>query len=618
MSIRSRITRWAAGLAALAVLASCGGSGSDAPATPPATGTAPVVDSTRATSAAIGPAGGVLRTTAANGVAYTLTVPPLALSETVTIRMAPLTDLGQPALAAGLTGAVQLEPSGLRFKRLATLRIGAVGTLPSGSRRVGFSSANDGSRMQLTPPTVSNGGTDILVAHFSNMGTADWTPAQVDAVPPDPSGSDFSDANFWLNELMRTGNNSPSAVAALFTRWFDEFVNPTMGRAVGDLSTTLDADLAYENWFDALQRAVTLLGGQAGEQVRALLVPVQARAQATLGPVLLAQINRDLAQCQADANIRLLDLASHLQQQAAKFGMDAATGGLDRASFLRKVNDCLRPVLDPVTLPNPLNVGQPISLDLRAQLVFNGRPNPVAAPFQFTITPTDATVATPVGLGDSAGRFTTVFTPRTAAPSFAVRACLVLFTVDPTSGSDICVLGQATQGSTVFSGSISTVVTNLSTNNGVYNENVSVFLRVVLDGRENITVLEARGSYSSRLVSQRQACRTVPGQQVPSLTQTEASELTEAVFVDSRTDPLRRGNFNFFGLLVATAETFVNATVDCAKTTTTNRSQTPFGAGSIDMVAFERDDNGAVVGMTFDRSTPAQNRVSAGILVREQ
>jgi hypothetical protein len=39
-----------------------------------------------------------------------------------------------------------------------------------------------------------------------------------------------------------------------------------------------------------------------------------------------------------------------------------------------------------------------VSLDTRAQGVFNGRPNPVDAGFEFTITATDATVATPVGL----------------------------------------------------------------------------------------------------------------------------------------------------------------------------------------------------------------------------
>jgi len=99
-------------------------------------------------------------------------------------------------------------------------------------------------------------------------------------------------------------------------------------------------------------------------------------------------------------------------------------------------------MLDPTTLPSPLTPGQPASLDLRAQVVFNCRPDPVGVPFEFTITPTDATVATPVGLSDAAGRFTTVFTPSTAAPTFNVRACLVLAGSDGNVGSDICVTQQ--------------------------------------------------------------------------------------------------------------------------------------------------------------------------------
>jgi len=54
----------------------------------------------------------------------------------------------------------------------------------------------------------------------------------------------------------------------------------------------------------------------------------------------------------------------------------------------------------------------------------------------------DATVATPVGLSDAAGRFTTVFPPSTAAQTFNVRACLVLAGSDGNVGSDICVTQQ--------------------------------------------------------------------------------------------------------------------------------------------------------------------------------
>lgn len=423
----------------LAWLSGCGG-GSDDPASPPpspppATVVPPVVDTARTSSAAIGPEGGTLRTTAANGVEYTLTVPPRALTETVTIRMTPITDFGNPALASGLTGAVQFEPSGLRFASLATLRIGAVGVLPAGSRRVGFSSASDGTGMQLKRPAVANGGTEILVQHFSSAGAANWTPGQIEQAPLEPS-TDKSQYAFWDALLLDLEPFNATGVAAILTRWLDEFVNLEIAKASDTFESMARADEAYGNWLNGLQRMSTLSGPVIGGELPALLAPAQAQTQAALARVYLAAIDSRLAACRN--NVLSFSEASFFQKQAAIFGIDTVAFGLDRPGFLRKVNDCLRPVLDPATLPSPLSPGQPASLDLRAQLVFNGQPDPVGAAFEFTITATDAMLATPVGFSDGAGRYTTVFTPSTAAPTFNVRACLVL--ID--GASDICVTQQ--------------------------------------------------------------------------------------------------------------------------------------------------------------------------------
>ena len=447
----------------LAWLSGCGGGGGGgddpAPSPPPAAVRPPVVDSARSASASVGPAGGTLHATAADGVEYTLTVPPRALTEIVTIRMTPIIDLGNPALAGGLTGAVQFEPSGLRFARLATLRIGSVGALPAGSRRVGFSSASDGSRMQLSPPTVRNGGIEILVPHFSNAGAADLTPEQLELVPLDPDASPDS-AAFWFEKMIAANGN----VAALFLAhagWFDAIVVPALQATPTTDDSALEALVKYDPWRTSVDEAGTVFGltAEVSAQLRELLAPLDARAKTALVDMLRVAVDADLAACQSSsAAIEKLSMASIFQQQAARLGLDTPERGLDRAAFLRKVNDCLRPVLDPASLPDTLRVGQPLSLDLRAQVVFIDRPNPVGVPFQFTVTPTDATVATPVGFSDDAGRFTTVFTPSSAAPIFNVRACLVLNDANGTTGSDICVTQQVASPALglvgVFDGSI--------------------------------------------------------------------------------------------------------------------------------------------------------------------
>jgi hypothetical protein len=351
--------------------------------------------------------------------------------------MTPIADFGNPALADGLTGAVQFEPSGLRFARLATLRIGAVGALPVGSRRVGFSSASDGTRMQLTLPTVVNGGTEILVAHFSNAGAAAWTPTQANQAPPDPS-TDKSQFAFWDDAVLRLDVINAATIAAVLARWLDEFVNVEVAKASGDLGGTFDADTAFATWLIGLNRLALLAGDDVGAALRVLVAPAQAQTKAALARKLLPFIDSSLAPCQIDIDVLN---ASFIQRHAAEYGIDTVEFGLDRPGFLRKVNNCLRPVLDPATLPSPLSPGQPVSLDARAQGVFNGWPNPVDAGFEFTITATDATVATPVGLSHGEGRYTTVFTPSTTAPTFNVRACLAL-NDGSALGSDICVTQQ--------------------------------------------------------------------------------------------------------------------------------------------------------------------------------
>ena len=431
----------ATGLLGLSWLAGCGGGagGSEAvPASPAPDGVRPpVVDSARVGSAPIGPAGGTVRTTAANGVEYTLTVPAHALKETLTIRMAPITDLGSTPLAPGLSGAVQFEPSGLQFLRPATLHIGALPVLGGSKRLLGFSSANDGTGTQLSLPVVRDGGIDIVVTHFSNAGAAAATPEEIaTALAPN---QDPGEVEFWAREIV-LGDRLPATIGENFLSWFNGVVSPRLAAASGTDDSTLEALSAYETWINAIEATPSSFGfsPEAEAQMLALLATRIDQAKLLVSAILRAKLDADLAACQANPTTALVEFSSLMQQLAARYGLDTPAAGLDRAGFLRKANDCLRPVLDPVTLQGPLSGFQPRSLDLRAQVVLNGRPDPVGVPFEFSITPTAATVATPLGFSDAAGRFTTVFTPSSASPSFQVRACLVLNDANGLTGSDIC------------------------------------------------------------------------------------------------------------------------------------------------------------------------------------
>jgi hypothetical protein len=63
----------------------------------------------------IGPEGGSLEATGANGVKYTLTVPPGAVEFTIPFGLTPVQSIDGLPLSGGLIGAVRVEPEGIEF-----------------------------------------------------------------------------------------------------------------------------------------------------------------------------------------------------------------------------------------------------------------------------------------------------------------------------------------------------------------------------------------------------------------------------------------------------------------------------------------------------------------------
>jgi hypothetical protein len=121
--------------------------------TPPA-GSRPAVqvthDAGRAVAAAIGPEGGTLEATAADGTRFTLTVPPAALDFSETITMTPALAVAGLPFSGGLAGAVSIEPAGLALYRPATLQIASPAQAPA-PLSIGFAYHGAGERFHLYP-----------------------------------------------------------------------------------------------------------------------------------------------------------------------------------------------------------------------------------------------------------------------------------------------------------------------------------------------------------------------------------------------------------------------------------------------------------------------------------
>lgn len=113
-------------------------------------------DTARSAKKTIGTSGGSLSVTGANGVSYTLTIPPNALLRDTEITLTPINQVGGLPLSGGLLGAVRIEPEDLELYGEARLTLTATPARPAGTRPVAFASANNGQEFHLIPFGAAN------------------------------------------------------------------------------------------------------------------------------------------------------------------------------------------------------------------------------------------------------------------------------------------------------------------------------------------------------------------------------------------------------------------------------------------------------------------------------
>ncbi len=407
---------------------------------PPTPSGVPIIETSNSKSSSIGVNGGKISSTASNGVTYTLIIPPNALTETKTITLTPISSMGNAPLSAGVTAAVQMEPSGLNFKRAATLRIGMKSSLVAGKRLVGFSTKNDGTKFTFKLARVKPDFTELSINHFSDAGLGNASDAEIAQIPLEPlpvqTSDDFNDA---VNNAA-TLRIPDQEIAANFEKWFEEIVKPLLLEAQNssDLSKVIDADLAFEKWFDA--RVNVAASSEGKINVEPFLTDEDAIARPIIAKLLLFELNQRIESCKTDSVIAdkftALYLVSLVQNLALKFQMNTTALKLDAASFSSKINDCVRVVIDPIKPFTQIVVGSDRSLDARAQVVFAGTPDPQGIGFEFKVNSSGATVKQPSGFSSSDGRYTTVFTPTNKVFVLSVQACLVL--PAETEASSLC------------------------------------------------------------------------------------------------------------------------------------------------------------------------------------
>ncbi len=340
----------------------------------------------------VSPAGDTLSATGADGVHYTLVVPPGALAEPVEISMTPVASIADFPVASGPSAGVLLEPAGLRFTMPAELVVVAPGPLAPAS--VGFSQGADAFR--LVPALVHGDTARIAIAHFSSAGTAEPTAEEVSALGEGTSSSPEDRARQEVTEELHrasTEGTQPDqdAIEESLKQWFDEGVLPALEAAAAGSG---DAEEAVGEWLRWWGNVQTWADGRLESEIE--------QARATAAEALGTAIDLLNQQCVAQNDLEPVREIFHLVGLAALTGLDELHDGLTRSAVASEL--CVQVVIEEATLADPFTDGS--SLEVRAGLSIGGGAADYGTPLDVTLTSDAASLSPASGATDAEGRFT--------------------------------------------------------------------------------------------------------------------------------------------------------------------------------------------------------------------
>jgi hypothetical protein len=252
-------------------------------------------DSLKASSATVGAAGGTIIAVGADSSRFTLTIPPKALDGDSDITMTPVSAIDGLPLSGGLVAAVHFEPEGLRFNIPVELKIESPRDVPV-DQQVGFGYLGGGNDLHLYP-LESGRGLAMRLLHFSGVGVALGTPADVQSLQEHPPTDPMAQLEQQIADLINAQRAASLSgdpgdpefgtnLAALFEKFYQEVVLPK-----------IEAASATDDWhvmFDAVQVAtyfarVSAMIGE-GESTLAKLLPL-------MEPILVRAFDRAYHRC---------------------------------------------------------------------------------------------------------------------------------------------------------------------------------------------------------------------------------------------------------------------------------------------------------------------------------
>ncbi len=409
------------GLASLGLMVACS-SDPVAPPAPPAPEV--VVETARAGSATVGVEGGTVSATSAGGVAYRLVVPRGALLQPTEITITPVSALTNTPVNSGLSAAVRMAPSGLRFALPARLEIAVTPVAGAGRQAVAFQSASDGTGLLLRTTGTAGAALTLSIAHFSVYGVAVLTPAEIASIPRPPQ-SDAEGAA--LDAIVRAPSGTVGDVASIFRGWWTASVRPRLAQPPTDSALTF-ALSDYTAWRGEV--ALTDLRRGFNGALLSALVPQRDSADVAAAGALRGGVSRGNLRCLQSRNAADAQFALYWQSVSEVLLLASVVNQLDAPSVQAAL--CVIVELRASSLRSNIAPGDTATLTGRFGARFRDQQTLSDAVFNVTVAPLGTSTNAPFfRVTDAAGNFAVTFTRASGAGPLAIAAqgCLRLGTV---------------------------------------------------------------------------------------------------------------------------------------------------------------------------------------------
>jgi hypothetical protein len=392
-------------------------------------------------TATIGPDGGTVSATAADGTTYALEVPAWAVAQPVEITMTPVSAIEGLPLSGGLAGAVELEPSGTVLARSATLRITTTKGPEADQILAGFSASNDLSTRALSRTAASDATISVLVSHFSAAGVGFGTTQDIAQLTTGTSTS----LDTYMSDVLAFptpwDNTHRQIGVEIAEKAFAEIVLPELAGAADDFDLLI-AVADYDQWrslLDVILNEGEPVPWEPGEHFDApQYADLRNQAANAAEPRLLEAVIRNAQTCGEESSVQAMANALFWQGHASAFAIDLPGSDLDLPNVLEAIRThCATVELIGSDLPAELPLGDPVDVEIAIGVRFVSG-EMTFTPAGVTLTSADATIQGTNTTTDGGGVFHTTIVATTAGPvTIHGHACIVLpvtFVISPVCG----------------------------------------------------------------------------------------------------------------------------------------------------------------------------------------